>query len=122
MECSINKFTKIAFSITDIISWVLIIVCVLASFGLLVDPKFSGWALFENSIILNMLFEVFVTLIHAFGFYLLIKRKILGFVLIVISTSIFWVITRNAINLYYLLIILMVFSGTWLAAYSELKK
>ena len=68
-----------------------------------------------------MIFELAITFLHGFGFYLLLKRKAYGFLLIIITSFIFWFIRDNVMSIYYLITILVLFAPPWVATYFEIQ-
>ena len=109
------------FGVTDVISIIIIALCMLTPFGLLLEPKYAGWSLLENTALIKMSFELIITFLHGVGFYLLLKRKIIGFLFIIITSIIFIFIRNNIIYIYYLATILIFYAFPWATTYIELK-
>ena len=114
--------TTVLFIITDIVSWIMVLSCLLVALLLPFEKEYiSSWSqIFQNRETAIML-EVISTLIHGLGFYLLFKRKIVGFLLLILSGSAFLIVTKDNMVLYYLIGVFGLFGIPWSLSYFQAK-
>ncbi len=105
--------TKILFRITDVLAWLLfagsMLSAVTAPFILPEHLPLKG----EDPTFLRISSEVFVYASSALGFFLLARRKLAGFIFLVISIIVFAIIKPQIYQLFSLLGILVIFGLPW---------
>jgi len=117
-----SKLTRYLFNFSDAVSWLLIISAVLTLVAAFIPPTITTWSIMSLSPSIMVVLETSNALLGGIGFYLIIKRKIYGFVLIII-----YLIANIAFSkfpiidiLYYSAIVLFIVGLPWLVSYKEI--
>ena len=119
---AIYKITKYAFNLADIMSWLIIILIALSLPFAFIGPSISMWSNTVPPPTYVLVLEFLNTLLNGIGFYLLIKRKPIGFAFVVVTGIIATVAIRfhHIYHVYYLLIILFILALPWFLGYQEI--
>jgi hypothetical protein len=117
-----SKLTKVAFNIADIACWLMVVLSIGTLVVVFFPPYISTWSVMGLPTNMEITLEVINTLINGFGFYLLIKRKPIGFVFIAV-TSVFELIATmyfHVYTVYYLLVLVVIVSAPWVLVSREI--
>lgn len=116
------KFTKYAFNLADIICWLFVILSAAALISTFIPPSMTTWSIMELSQTIVISLEFINTLLSGLGFYLLIKRKLIGFILIIITSITALLATKffHIHTVYYLIALLVIIGSPWLLSYKEI--
>jgi len=117
-----RKLTGIAFWVADIVCWLMVALSVATLGAAFFPPHISTWYAIELPTGLLVPLEVINSLINGFGFYLLIKRKALGFILIFVTSVVSLAASRyfHIEAIYYLLALFAVVSMPWVLVSREI--
>lgn len=118
-----SKVTKYAFNLADVVSWFFVILAILSLVAVFIPPPMTTWSIIALPPIAMVSLETANNLISGAGFYLIIKRKIYGFALIIISQIANLTFSKFAIiDIFYLpLIILFIVGLPWAMSYKEVQ-
>ena len=118
-----SKLTKYAFNLADVVSWFFVIVAVLTLAFAFTPPLITTWSFMELSPSIMVSLETINSLLGGIGFYLLIKRKIYGFALIIIYVVANLVFSKYPTLhvLYYSLILLFIVGLPWAMSFKEVR-
>jgi hypothetical protein len=104
---------RILFSITDFFAWIFfgltLVACVTAPFGHPAYLKMAG----EAVTFMRVAFEMVGLGLVSVGFFLLAKRKIVGFLFIIIASILLSLVRENISEIYALIAILVFFGIPW---------
>ena len=116
-----NKLTKYAFNLADIICWLFVILSVLNVIFTFVVPKVTMWSIPGASVTTTIILEFINTLLGGVGFYLIIKRKVIGFALVFITSAFMLLASKLFLieSLYLFVAILIIIGLPWLLSYKE---
>ena len=116
-----SKLTKYAFNLADTICWLFVVIAILNIIFTFITSNITMWSISGLSETTNIILEFINTIFSGLGFYLIIKRKIIGFALVVV-TSVFTLLASRYIHIYtvYLLITILIIIGLpWALSYKE---
>jgi len=116
-----SKLTKYAFNLADLICLLLVILSAASLISVFVPPSMTAWSIIGLSQTVVIPLELINTLLSGLGFYLLIKRKIIGFALIIITSIISLFATKffHIYTVYYLVALLIIVGLPWALSYKE---
>ncbi|MCW8885703.1 MAG: hypothetical protein OQK12_10690 [Motiliproteus sp.] len=117
-----NKSKDFLFKVTDIVAWGLIAISLLS----VVAAPFSGPSYYESKGVpvdwVAIATEAGLNLCFVIGLLLYLKRKIIGFVFIVVTFVGYALLTGNSSNYWLLLVVLFALGLPWLLSRRELKE
>lgn len=116
-----SKLTRNAFYIADIICWLFIVTAIVSLIFTFIPPKITLWSFSGLSQNTNIVLEFINTILNGLGFYLIIKRKVIGFVIVVLTASLTLAAQKVFIieSIYILLSVLIVIGLPWFLSYKE---
>lgn len=117
----IAKITKFAFIVGDVISWLFVIISIATVVLFFVPPAITTWSVMDLSDGVLAFLETVNILINGVGFYLLTRRKLLGFVLITLTFVLNVAMSKLPMMnlLSYTTIILLIVGLPWALSYRE---
>ena len=85
-------------------------------------PYISTWYVMGLPTKLVITLEVSNSLLNGFGYYLLLKRKAIGFVIIVVTSALYLLATKffHVYTIYYLLALVVIVSMPWVLVSREI--
>lgn len=92
----------------------------IAIFGILVDIEGSIFQKYINNLYIAFTLELTSTIAHALGFYLLLKRKVTGLLVILFSGLVFLVVVKDIYTAYYLGFIIIFTGLPYILSFYEL--
>jgi hypothetical protein len=108
---------RMLFSITDFFAWILfgltLVACVTAPFGYSAYLKMSG----EEVTFVRVCFEMLGLGLISVGFYLLAKRKAVGFLFIITASILLSLVRENISEIYALIATLLFFGLPWVLGF-----
>ena len=118
---SANKLTKYAFNLADIICWLIVILLIASLISTFIPPIITTWSIAGLPKTAVVSLEFFNTLLTGIGFYLLIKRKVAGFALILFTSIIELSATKffHIHSIYYSIALLSIIGFPWILSYKE---
>ena len=118
---STNKLTKYAFILADIICWLIVILLIASLISTFIPPFITAWSIagLPETAIISL--EFINTLLTGIGFYLLTKRRVAGFVLILFTSIIELSATKffHIHSVYYSIALLSIIGLPWILSFKE---
>ena len=117
-----SKLTKIAFSLADIVCWLMVALSIGTIAVVFFPPFISTWSVMGLPTTLVISLEVLNSLVNGFGYYLLLRRKSIGFILIVVTSALDLLATKffHVYTIYYLLALVAIVSMPWVLVSREI--
>lgn len=110
-----STLIKIVFRIADIFCWLMVVLSISTLVVALFPPYITTWSIAGLPVSLVIMLEVLNSIVNGFGYYLLLRRKPIGFVLIVVTSMFCLLATKyfHVYTLYYVLALLAIVSTPW---------
>ena len=116
-----SKLTQYAFNLADAICWLFIITAIASLAFTFIPPEITIWSIPELSKSTNITLEFINTAFNGLGFYFILKRKIIGFVFVILT----FIFTQLAAKVFFieaayiLIFFLIIIVLPWVLSYKE---
>ena len=99
--------------------WFMLFAGVIVTAGILFNIESSIFSKHINNLYVASILELTSTIAHTIGFYLLLKRKISGLLVILLLSFIFILVIKDIYTVYYISFVMMFFGTPYLLSYIQ---